>query len=323
MNGLKYLVTGGCSFTDENVDQYNRPQVKNWPYWLHKALGTEHKLNVGLGSAGNDYIATSVVHTVDKLLKQGVNCNDILVGIVWSGDSRGCYYREEPSVTTSYNTNGWINNPVRIAGDSKWVITNQHWSDPSPKENWSDATEQALARANHPTVRAWYKQKSVPGHTESIQANELYNNMSALAIKSLQSILWCNNYLDLNDIDYFQTCAFRSGTVFSWAWECGAGGDPWWEEHCKVSKPGDSGLNLYWVGPHWDKDPREVPDINWMLNAVQKDNLLGCIDVVSTFMEPGCFEWIHPDDKHSENFVYNYVIPHLKNRKKIDDDRIY
>ena len=78
---MKYLVTSGCSFT-----AYERC----WPYRLVEQLG---KINYTLindaeGSSGNAMIHRRIIYQVGKLLAQGIDKDDILVGISTSGNSK-------------------------------------------------------------------------------------------------------------------------------------------------------------------------------------------------------------------------------------------
>ena len=316
------FVAGGCSFTDENFDHRGVSNTKNWPYWLHERLNFKQKLNVGLGSAGNDYIAMKVMHTVQRLLDQGLDHSQILVCIMWSGDGRNCVYKEEPSINSEYNTNGWAENPVRIAGDKKWVLTNQHWQEPHTEDQWGEDTAKQIKYSRHPDVEKWRENQEVPGHPESQQANLLYDTATAQGINSLKHIIMCNNFLQLKGVRYYQTCAFRSGTVFSWIF--GADADDWWQAHEQAEPENEHGkIELCLVGPYSDKDPRNHPELNWMLSQIDKDTLFSVVDMCSTYATPGCYSWRHPDSHESEAFVDNVIIPYLKKMEWLDADRIY
>ena len=78
---MKYLVTSGCSFT-----AYDRC----WPYRLAEQLGNINYtlINDAEGSSGNAFISRRIVYQIGKLLAQGIDTEDILVGVMWSGANR-------------------------------------------------------------------------------------------------------------------------------------------------------------------------------------------------------------------------------------------
>lgn len=132
----------------------------------------------------------------------------------------------------------------------------------------------------------------------------------------------CNNYLKLKGIQFFQTCAFRSGTVFSWV--LGADKDDWWLAHEQAEPENEHGkIGLCLVGPYSDKDPRSHYDLGWMLSQIDKDTLFPVVDMCSTFAEPGCYSWRHPLSHESEAFVDKVMIPFLREMEWLDADRIY
>lgn len=78
---MLHLVTSGCSFSD------NLGPHKRWPHHVADALGAR-LYNFGVGSAGNDHIASSAVFQANKLLGAGVAAKDIRVIVMWTGMKR-------------------------------------------------------------------------------------------------------------------------------------------------------------------------------------------------------------------------------------------
>ena len=78
----KLLITGGCSYTDENFKQYIDNAVTLWPRIVAKELDVD-LINLGKAGASNEYITNSVIDTVmDNQDK------DITVMVLWSSPNR-------------------------------------------------------------------------------------------------------------------------------------------------------------------------------------------------------------------------------------------
>lgn len=109
---LKYLITSGCSFSD-NINQ-------RWPHYLANEL--QYKLyNRGQGSCGNDYIAKSAIHQLNKLLSDNIPAEEILCVVMWSGIERKSIYINKTdtvdfdSLQNNIQHAVWdINNPLSI-----------------------------------------------------------------------------------------------------------------------------------------------------------------------------------------------------------------
>jgi len=104
----KYLVTSGCSFSD-NI-------AKRWPHYLAASLNLKLH-NRGQGSAGNDWISKSLIHETHKLLKSGVAPSEILCVVMWSGiDRKSLYINKRETHDYSYyiNDDYYNYNPVNL-----------------------------------------------------------------------------------------------------------------------------------------------------------------------------------------------------------------
>lgn len=117
----KFLVTSGCSFSE-----CISPWVTSWPKHLAAALPEYTHFSCALGSQGNGLISRKLIHRVSKLLKDRVNPQDILVGVMWSGPDRHDYYIDETPMFDF--TEQWMENPTGFTNDNKnWVILNYGW----------------------------------------------------------------------------------------------------------------------------------------------------------------------------------------------------
>jgi hypothetical protein len=140
MHHKKHLVTSGCSFTDTLSSRY-----KAWPIPLSENIGL-FLSNYGLSSSGNDLICRQAMYGVDKLLSEGVNPKEILVGVMWSGSNRKDLFTTENSKTFLERVSRWFNvytdegmerhlkgtrNPYKFVPDSvgQWIIQNGNWPD--------------------------------------------------------------------------------------------------------------------------------------------------------------------------------------------------
>lgn len=123
----KYLITGGCSFS-ETIS----PWIDTWPRHLERKLSVYNHISAAMGSQGNDLIARKVIFEIFNLLSNGVKSEDILVGIMWSGPTRSSVYSDTPfnEVTPSKNKRTYIiENPTSVNGCDKYYITNTWWAD--------------------------------------------------------------------------------------------------------------------------------------------------------------------------------------------------
>ena len=98
---MKYLVTGGCSFTShERVNihrsesEFLKDEKQFWYYthWL-QILKPELKVfNMGSPGNGNLLIARSVLYKIKQLLKQGIPGHEISTIVEWSNFHRKSYF---------------------------------------------------------------------------------------------------------------------------------------------------------------------------------------------------------------------------------------
>ena len=140
MHLKKYLVTSGCSFTDSSSGL-----AATWAVHLEDSTGLILN-NYGLSSSGNGLIYRQTMYGVDKLLSEGVNPKEILVGVMWSGANRQEIFTTEDSKFLLRKIANYCNldiygrepqglkglrNPYKFVPDSvgQWIIQNANWPD--------------------------------------------------------------------------------------------------------------------------------------------------------------------------------------------------
>jgi hypothetical protein len=105
---VKYLVTSGCSFSD-NVDL-------RWPHYLSKCLDIQ-LLNMGQGSSGNDWISKTIIYQTNLLLNRGVLPGEILVIPMWTSPARrGLFVSRQE--TKNFEELYHPNNRISFLGDA-------------------------------------------------------------------------------------------------------------------------------------------------------------------------------------------------------------
>ena len=93
---IKHLITGGCSFSHSGW--YNETWVGSLVEWLKEKnpeLTCEH---TGYLSNGQDLIQKKVTLALSEALDSGLNPDEILVIVMWSGTFRKAWYIDNPYV---------------------------------------------------------------------------------------------------------------------------------------------------------------------------------------------------------------------------------
>lgn len=111
------LVTSGCSFAEMEI-------AKTWPYYLQDRF--DKHFYEGASSQGNGLISRRLIYRVHELLKT-YDPQDLVVGVMWSGPSRGEMYQSQELIFK--NTDGWWKNPIRHPANDQgsWILVNSHW----------------------------------------------------------------------------------------------------------------------------------------------------------------------------------------------------
>jgi hypothetical protein len=96
---INYLVTGGCSFSVGWG-------AKNWPYFVENFVKEKYTtrifnpviIHTGMSSQGQELIQKKVTMQIMDLLDRGVDPEEILVVVMWSGTYRKAWYIDNPGM---------------------------------------------------------------------------------------------------------------------------------------------------------------------------------------------------------------------------------
>jgi hypothetical protein len=115
---IKYLITSGCSFTDNHLNS------KRWPHFLSDITGL-FLYNRGQGSAGNNWISKSIIYQIQILLNLGVFPKEILVITMWSGiDRKDLFISSCEDNMFNKLLNDDQSNPINFLDDTPNVSSN-------------------------------------------------------------------------------------------------------------------------------------------------------------------------------------------------------
>ena len=218
----KIFIAGGCSFT------YNNEMT-----WAGKIAEKFNVVNVGSCAAGNDYIARSVIHEMEKHQNQVLICQ-------WSGIHRRSYYIDKNSIFFNhfkrYEWPDWAGdyqnvNTDAVTQDEFWIktggnnithpgssdIIHKNYVEPYLKHFYSD--EQALVetfenilrvqyycKAHHVTNYMFWWKTEIENYKLGKYSQELYDqikkNKLTIWLPSLGD--WCVKNTDLSQTDLEQ-----------------------------------------------------------------------------------------------------------------------
>lgn len=123
----KVLITSGCSFSETTSGE-----IETWPLHLHSHLSFNTFRNGGLGCQGNGLVSRKAIYYITEALKTH-QPEDILVGIMWTGQDRHDFRCTDPSLL-QFKIDGvdnhWMENPTKVVdgANNNWVILNHHWA---------------------------------------------------------------------------------------------------------------------------------------------------------------------------------------------------
>ena len=150
VHNYKVLITSGCSYTAGH---------HNWPNPLANLLNCE-LINYGIVSVGNGRISRSVIYGVIEVLKTH-SPEDLIVGIVWSGNNRREFYQSEVD-TISIHKTGAENPHGFIESKRNWVTVNQHWNDIYSTNYYKyfyDTVDSEIITLEHMLRTQWFLEK--------------------------------------------------------------------------------------------------------------------------------------------------------------------
>ncbi len=95
---MKYLITGGCSFSHQWVPVLRPGWIELLEYKLQARYPELQALHTGHNGQGQEMIQKKVSMTIIELLEQGVDPADILVVVMWSGTFRKSWYIDNEQI---------------------------------------------------------------------------------------------------------------------------------------------------------------------------------------------------------------------------------
>jgi hypothetical protein len=105
---MKYVITTGCSFTNNvrldpnNLNTQDDTRL-SWPHFLDKELGEDYTV-LNYGGATNDNVSMCRIqlYHIDRLIKEGINPEDISIITQWSDPNRQSIYLEKEFNKTNH-----------------------------------------------------------------------------------------------------------------------------------------------------------------------------------------------------------------------------
>ena len=104
----KALVTSGCSFSLYDPSDEGHPH--GWPYFLQQQLLSDGILSEdfssfhrGVGGNGNMLIARNAMEALSRLLDKGIDGEEILCVVEWSGVNRHQLFLENTSQPITFS----------------------------------------------------------------------------------------------------------------------------------------------------------------------------------------------------------------------------
>lgn len=126
LNNKKIIICSGCSFTNTFITNPPLTQLLTdkhrwyWTDWLQKALGDNYLvLNLGNQTNDNASITNIVLHTIQDLIKLGVNSNNIQLLIQWTNPFRMSFYVETDKPKSGVHTVKFIDEDT----NGFWYLT--------------------------------------------------------------------------------------------------------------------------------------------------------------------------------------------------------
>lgn len=199
MNKFTHIITSGCSFSDISNGY-------TWPLHLSSSYNIS-SCHTGLSSQGNGLIARKALYAVHRALMQGINPEEILVGIMWSGPDRHDTYFSTMSDQLKDDVKKIdtmrINPTSFVEGDSGgWLIMNNNWKEKTSRIYYSHLHDFINHRINTYEKILWVQsQLKVLGINYFMvpYTNEVFNDITPDTnnyIHTNPNLLWMKNLVD-------------------------------------------------------------------------------------------------------------------------------
>lgn len=200
MSNYKLLISCGCSFTFG---------VYNWPTPLQELLNCSLN-NYGTVSVGNGKISRSAIYGTTEALKT-YDANEIIVGIVWSGNNRREFFQSNVDKDNVYvigteNPHGFIPNY------KNWVTVNHHWSDIYSKNFYRyfyDRVDSEIITLEHILRTQWFLEKHKVKYFMSVFAPGVLPESKEPNTEYLTSMIDFTKFLPIKSV--MEWCFYESG----------------------------------------------------------------------------------------------------------------
>lgn len=193
-----HLITSGCSFSEVETGNLNTwPRVVEWRLKEKYDVTCDHQ---GLGSQGNGLIAKRAMYAVHDALEKGINPEEILVGIMWSGQQRGEIYIENnrslDEIKSMKALENWDRNPVQVPEHDErgaWVILNSHWKNKYVKPYYFDTNpgQQAIRTFDNIVYTQLFLQYYNIKYFMSCYMDDVLND-----VEEHPGVMWIKNRVD-------------------------------------------------------------------------------------------------------------------------------
>lgn len=210
----KILITGGCSFSECSPGH-----VETWPKHLAKLLPTYLHVPTGMGSQGNGLISRKIIYEVQQHLLNGVDTDNILVCIMWSGCNRYDSYFSSSNPEYSQNYSGWTENPTKFVKEhdhKNWYIFNHHWQTRTNKIYYKELFDEVMSKIQtleHILRVQWFlKLHNIKYMMTTYMANVL-DNIDHPECRYLFEMIDKSNFLSIDG--HFEWCRDHSMHPFN------------------------------------------------------------------------------------------------------------
>lgn len=197
----KLLITGGCSFSEcisTHIDTWPRHIARLYPQYKH--------ISTGVSSQGNGLISRRIIYEVDYQLKHGINSNDILVCIMWSGYNRFDTYKE-------WTDNEYVNdfensreNPtsfVRGATHKGWYIFNPWWTNRWNQIYYKEFSTQVMSKVQtleHILRTQWFLKQNNVKYVMTTYMADVLSSMNHIETQFLYDMIDHDKFLPIDGL---------------------------------------------------------------------------------------------------------------------------
>jgi hypothetical protein len=205
---IKHLITGGCSFSHSGaVSETWLGSLVDWMREKNPELTVEH---TGYSSSGQELIQKRTMLALSEALESGLQSDEILVVVMWSGTFRKAWYIDNPYVM-NVMTKEWSN---FVGGMTSQFLDLKNSVGPNPDYFYTKNGSKFEFNPNG----GWYltvngSDCNVPFvQTHYLLDGDMYNGIGKIH-SSLENIIMLQNYCKLKNVklinQFFMDHVFR------------------------------------------------------------------------------------------------------------------